>query len=103
MPHINYHRGESRKFVVRKNNWSTSKVSQHTKGRGKKFHGGLCRFQIVNKSTWGPYAPYCPCCSYAKPGDRSWKQETSRYSRRVIDKALIEEGLREWEEDYSSG
>jgi len=67
MPHINYRRSEFRTFVVRKNNWSTSRTAQHTWGRGRKLRRGMYRHEVANRIAYGPYAPYCPCCTWYPP------------------------------------
>ena len=94
MPHINYHRGETRTFVVRKDNWNTGKKKGSGFGSHRWFQGsqrwssGMFRYEAMNNSM-GPTSPFCPCCTLFPHGSREGKQHTNRYARRVVDKEVI--------------
>jgi hypothetical protein len=87
MPHINYRRGESRTFVVRKNNWSTR--GRRKSGMGKRYQVHL-GFGIRN---------WCPCCQPGNPSDRFWKRLANRIDR-IAGKKACEEGFREYTDGY---
>jgi len=87
MPKINYGRGETKEFVVRKNNWSTKKTYQCHNGKRRK--GGLCHVEVYFNVGYGGI--YCACCTPYPQDSRRWKKEVSRYYRRVVNKRLIQE------------
>lgn len=97
MPHINHRRGETRTFVVRKNNWSTRKTYQPRYFGSNRLKSGLCPIEMWMTVGFG--GPFCTCCTMWPIGAREWKQYTHRYNRRVTKKEAIKAGLLEYEEE----
>ena len=93
--HINYHRGETREYVYRRDSkrvWGSRRTLRGRKGLGKRYLalGGLGRFY------------WCPCCvvlSLRRRG-RGKNHSTARLVHRLArieGRRQCREGLEEWE------
>lgn len=102
MPHINYARGETREFVVRRNNWSTRANwlwRGHYRMRRRKKTGMGKRYQV--KLGFG-IRNWCPCCQPGNPHDPYWKRAANRLDR-IEGKRECQEGYEEWLADLEEG
>ena len=78
MPHINYSRGETRTFVVRRQNWPTARKKRW---RGHHSRKGL-RQRLNQFIKTGPGGWYCRCCG-PKPGDPTLTRLVRRREKRA--------------------
>lgn len=101
MPHINYHRGETRTLVVRRENKSRSARWGPRRMRGRaglaKRYMVLAGFGIRN---------WCPCCEPMTL--RTRRNRKNRSTTRIVNRLdridgrrQCAEGLLEWEEEIS--
>jgi len=94
MPHINHARGETRTFVVRRENWTTRTRWTFRRMRGRK---GLAKRYMV-LAGFG-LRNWCPCCQPMHLEGKQGRAATRLVNRRdrIQGQAQCAEGLAEWE------